>query len=146
MLLLETGCWPKERNSQADTYCTYALTPSTSNPSIAQIISSNTTNFSNYLSSAPVFPFPHDGNNYGYDNDLDARNPLTCASTSSAPTRGINLFVATGDDYSLLGVFNLLNDIFDKDEIGASDNVKQRCGKVKFSTNGGINFSLSDTP
>lgn len=78
MLVLEIGCWPKESNSQNSTYCNVGGTVSTSNPTIAQLISSNTTNFKNYLSTAPVFPFPHNGTNYVYDNDLDVHDTLTC--------------------------------------------------------------------
>ncbi len=145
MLLLETGCWPKERNSHASTYCTYALTSSTSNPSIAQAISSNTTNFSNYLSSAPVFPFPHNGNNYAYDNDGNFHEVSTCASTSNAPTNGVNLFISSGES-SLLDIFNKLNDIFDPHESSEDNNTKRRCGKITYTSTGAIHYRMSNGP
>ncbi len=140
LVLLETGCWPKEVNSQANTYCTYALTPSTSNPSIAQAIASNTTNFKNYLSSAPVFPFPHDGSNYRYDNDIDIFNPAVC--NSNTVNFGVNLVVHSGDN-NLNDVFQKLNDILDPHEKNQSEDTKKYCGKIRINSASNILYSLS---
>lgn len=146
MLYLETGCWPKERDTQESTHCHVGLTASTSNPYISQAVESNTSNLKEYLPNAPVFPLASIGTGYYYDNDLDTRNMNTCATnTNTQNNRGVNIYVDPSSE-SFIDLFNALNDILDKNEIGDSDTVKQRCGKISLTDTGSLRYYLSLKP
>lgn len=139
----ELGCWPKENNNQASTFCHLGLTPSTSNPTIAQAISSSTTNLSKYLQTNPVFPDP--GHSYGYDNDMNIYNPSACPGTASMAHTGVHVTVQPGST-TMESFFKKLNNIFDPEENSENMTIKKRCGRIKMNENGKIYFMISPTP
>lgn len=138
LIYSDYGCWPRESTSTPGT-CPTMPGSGSSAPTIATLVA-QPTGLGQYLKQAPLFPFPHDGLNYQYDNDNDTHNDAGCASDPTV-YKGVLISVGPGA-HDLTDVYRALNTMIDGDA-NPDSTTAIRCGKVRFTT--GILYSVSST-
>jgi len=116
-----------------------------SNPPLDSIINDNVVTLSNYISEINTIRVNDENLVLEYDNDNDIHPVDTCQNNSNNFARGVNIIISNTGAFDDV-LFDYLNDTFDIQENSSSNQIKNRCGKIRYNSSGAIIYSISNTP